>query len=153
MFRYINMPKLVAHYLREFSFRDDGEPSIIYKFVFCLCLPFVSNTFYKARLIALAIAECTNSEEQILRLLAKLSGATITPESTTDYMMTYDSSGDATQTDFAFDSSNDTPLVSFYNSANFVQLNVNLNGFDQTEFDAYLSLLIPFYINYQINYI
>lgn len=84
------MPRLVAFYLREFSGRADGEVSWLYKFIFCLCLPFVSNTFYRARLIALAIAECTESVAQIDRVLDMItasdssSGATISIERTNE---------------------------------------------------------------------
>lgn len=84
------MPRLVAFYLREFSGRADGEVSWLYKFIFCLCLPFVSNTFYRARMIALALAECTESVAQIDRVLDMItasdssSGATISIERTNE---------------------------------------------------------------------
>ncbi len=88
------MPRLVAFYLREFSGRADGEVSWLYKFIFCLCLPFVSNTFYRARLIALAIAECTESVAQIDRVLDMITasdssgGATISIERTNEDYLT-----------------------------------------------------------------
>lgn len=91
MFRYIDMPKLVAFYLREFSYDAGGNASNLYKFVFCLCLPFVSHTFRRARLIALAIAECTNSQDQITRVLEKITGAKADHISLDDsYYLSYD---------------------------------------------------------------
>lgn len=96
MFRYIDMPKLVAYYLREFSYRRDGTTSTLYQFVFSLCLPFVSKQFRSARLAALAIAECTNSADQIKRLFDKLMGgdAKLTILShNNDFQLSWDGTG------------------------------------------------------------
>lgn len=152
MFKYIGMPKLVALYLREFSLRKDGETSVLFKFIFCLCLPFISRTFRKARLIALAIAECTNSQDQIVRLLEKITGVTvvIVPEYS-DYNVQYDGTDEVPE--FSYDGTSDTPVISYNLVANAGGLNITLNGASQTEVEGYVSLLIPFYIALHVNYI
>lgn len=150
MFRHINMPKLVAHYLREFSVRGNGTTSNLYWFVFCLCLPFVSTTFNRARLIALAIAECTESADQIFRLLEKITRATIATTAEADYMTHYSPGEDSP--DFAYDGSADAPAVSFDSAENYVSLKVSLNGATKEIFESYLSLLIPFYVKIAITY-
>lgn len=150
MFRYIDMPKLVAFYLREFSLRNDGETSNLYKFVFCLCLPFISETFRRARLIALAIAECTNSQDQIFRLLEKITGATVEVTSLNTYVyVSYDDSGPL-EVPYDADDSTDVP---YEPSNNYVILNVSLNGASADEVLGYLQLLIPFYVYTQINFV
>lgn len=106
MFRYIDMPKLVAYYLREFSYRRDGTTSTLYQFVFSLCLPFVSKQFRSARLAALAIAECTNSADQIKRLFNKLMGgdATLTILShNNDFLLSWDGTGAQPLFPFSYD--------------------------------------------------
>lgn len=106
MFRYIDMPKLVAYYLREFSYRRDGTTSTLYQFVFSLCLPFVSKQFRSARLAALAIAECTNSADQIKRLFDKLMGgdATLTILShDNDFQLSWDGTGAQPLFPFSYD--------------------------------------------------
>lgn len=106
MFRYIDMPKLVAYYLREFSYRRDGTTSTLYQFVFSLCLPFVSKQFRSARLAALAIAECTNSADQIKRLFNKLMGgdATLTILSyNNDFLLSWDGTGAEPLFPFSYD--------------------------------------------------
>lgn len=106
MFRYIDMPKLVAYYLREFSYRRDGTTSTLYQFVFSLCLPFVSKQFRSARLAALAIAECTNSKDQIKRLFDKLMGgdATLTILShNNDFLLSWDGTGAQPLFPFSYD--------------------------------------------------
>lgn len=106
MFRYIDMPKLVAYYLREFSYRRDGTTSTLYQFVFSLCLPFVSKQFRSARLAALAIAECTNNADQIKRLFDKLMGgdATLTILShTNDFQLSWDGTGAEPLFPFSYD--------------------------------------------------
>lgn len=154
MFRYIDMPKLVAFYLREFSYRADGAPSNLYKFVFSLCLPFVSFTFRKARLIALAIAECTNSQDQIIRVLKKITGADMVVDSSSlDYYAPFNGTGESP--DFPYNGSNaaaNTPLVLYSLTANAGVLVVTLNGASKAEVAAYLELLIPFYIQTIIIY-
>lgn len=151
MFRYINMPKLVAFYLREFSIRSDGTPSNLYKFIFCLCLPFVSQTFRIARLNALAVAECTNSEKQIIRVLEKITGAvlTITPYDDT-YMASWNGAGMAA--DFSYQGGT-TTLVAYEATINAGQFTIQLNGASANEVEAYLELLIPFYIDKTIVYV
>lgn len=147
------MPKLVAFYLREFSYRSDGSPSLLYKFIFCLCLPFISTTFRRARLIALAIAECTNSKDQILRLLHKLTGATFTLANyDEDFFVVYDNSDDAPPK-FAYDGSEDGPLIPYTTTINEGTIYVILNGASKEEVEAYYRLLVPFYINYKIQYV
>lgn len=157
MFRYINMPKLVAHYLKEFSVRTDGTPSVLYKFVFCSCLPFVSNTFNTARLIALGISECTPSSDQIVRLLFKITGANVTfEENLDDYYCGYDDTNDATCTDFVYSGAvpaTDASMV-FYNPVpNEGNMIVDLNGYSREQFESYLSLILPFYTNFKITYV
>lgn len=106
MFRYIDMPKLVAYYLREFSYRRDGTTSTLYQLVFSLCLPFVSKQFRSARLAALAIAECTNSADQIKRLFDKLMGgdAKLTILShNNDFQLSWDGTGAEPLSPFSYD--------------------------------------------------
>lgn len=153
MFKYIDMPKLVAYYLKEFSIQKDGKPSLLYRFIFCLCLPFVSQTFYRARLNALAIAECTNSQDQILRVLTALTGASfyIVPLNN-EYFAPFDGTDETP--DFPYDNSAgaDNAIVPFTSAANAGFMYVTLNGATQSEVDAYLQLLIPFYIQLTVIY-
>lgn len=164
MFRYIDMPKLVAYYLREFSYRRDGTTSALYQFVFSLCLPFVSRQFRSARLAALAIAECTDSADQIKRLFDKLMGgdAKLTILShNNDFRLSWDGTG--AEPLFPFDGSAATndPQVPYSPSPNLVDLTVTVPSiYDDAKFEsvkqtaaAYLQLLIPFYIQTNINYI
>lgn len=158
MFKYINMPSLVAQYLKEFSVRSDRSTSQLYKFVLCLCLPFVSDTFYRARMIALAIAECTASSDQIVRVMNKITGATILfIEGADDYECSYDGTGDLTSQDFPYTSTvenfADSPIVTYTPVTNAGNMIVDLNGYSQEQFESYLTLLIPFYSNYKITYI
>jgi len=161
MFRYINMPKLVAFYLKEFSVRADGTPSNLYKLIFCLCLPFVSNTFNRARMIALAIAECTQSRDQIIRLLKKITGADITfITNTEEFMCDYDGTNDedvdllpyGLATTKPPPPSTDVAIVPYSPVPNEGNMLVDLNGYSKAQFESYLALLIPFYTNYKINY-
>lgn len=153
MFKYINMPKLVAFYLKEFSIRSDDTTSFLYKFIFCLCLPFLSNTFYRARMNALAVAECTSSEDQILRVLQAITGVNVFLVAFhLDYYTAFDDSSDTP--DFPYDNStgNDNPLVPYSAVANAGELYVKLNGVRRNEVEAYLDLLIPFYVQINVNY-
>ena len=151
MFKYIDMPKLVAFYLREFSIRNDGKTSTLYKFVFCLCLPFISATFRRARLIALAIAECTNSQDQIVRLLEKITGATIEIDTlNSQFFMPYE--GDETATPNMPYSGSENPIMPYEPIANAGIMNITLNGASKEEVAAYLELLIPFYVSLTINF-
>lgn len=153
MFKYINMPKLVAFYLKEFSARADGGASDLYKFAFCLCLPFVSKTYNTARMISLSIAECTQSRDQITRLLKKITGADVTfQDYTGEFMVGYDDSNDANVIQIPYGSGADVAEVPYYPVANAGNMVVALNGYGQEQFESYLSLLIPFYINFQITY-
>jgi hypothetical protein len=157
MFRYINMPKLVAFYLKEFSVRTDGTPSNLYKFIFCLCLPFVSNTFNTARMVALAIAECTQSRDQIFRLLNKITGATMVYDSyNVEFYAGYNGANDHVVTKLPYTgapSFTDYPVVPYALQPNAGNITVTLNGFNQSQFNSYLSLLIPFYTNFNITYL
>lgn len=144
MFKYINMPKLVALYLREFSLRKDGETSVLFKFIFCLCLPFISRTFRKARLIALAIAECTNSQDQITRVLEKITGVSVEYTSLDDsYYMSYNGTGNTPEFPYGMLSE---PLVPYIETSNQLYMYISLNGASEDEVRAYLQLLIPFYV-------
>ena len=144
MFKYINMPKLVALYLREFSLRKDGETSVLFKFIFCLCLPFISRTFRKARLIALAIAECTNSQDQITRVLEKITGVSVECTSLDDsYYMSYNGTGNTPEFPYGMLSE---PLVPYIETPNQLYMYISLNGASEGEVRAYLQLLIPFYV-------
>lgn len=144
MFKYISMPKLVALYLREFSLRKDGETSVLFKFIFCLCLPFISRTFRKARLIALAIAECTNSQDQITRVLEKITGVSVEYTSLDDsYYMSYNGTGNTPEFPYGMLSE---PLVPYIETPNQLYMYISLNGASEDEVRAYLQLLIPFYV-------
>lgn len=150
------MPKLVAFYLKEFSARTDGTPSNMYKFIFCLCLPFVSNTFNDARMGALGVAECTTSRDQITKLLKKLTGADVTFEDYTgEFMCGYDGTNDASVVQLPYDNSSsaDAPIAPFYPVTNAGNILVDLHGYGQSQFESYISLLIPFYINFSITYV
>lgn len=148
MFRYINMPKLVATYLREFSCDAEGKPAMLYKFIFCLCLPFVSATFRQARLNALAIAECTNSGEQIKRVLKAITGAEIEYiGDATDYEVSYGAPDDGEEAMVSYGAPDDEEVeVPYGDPTNVVIATVTLNGASRADVEAYLSLLVPFYI-------
>ena len=144
MFRYIDMPKLVAFYLREFSYDAGGNASNLYKFIFCLCLPFVSRTFRRARLIALAIAECTNSQDQITRVLEKITGVSVEYTSlAVSYYMSYNGTGNTPEFPYGMLSE---PLVPYVETTNQLYMYISLNGASEDEVRAYLQLLIPFYV-------
>lgn len=144
MFKYIDMPKLVALYLREFSLRKDGETSVLFKFIFCLCLPFISRTFRKARLIALAIAECTNSQDQITHVLEKITGVSVEYTSLDDsYYLSYNGTGNTPEFPYGMLSE---PLVPYIETPNQLYMYISLNGASEDEVRAYLQLLIPFYV-------
>lgn len=144
MFKYICMPKLVAFYLREFSVDRGGNPSLLYKFIFCLCLPFVSKTFYKARLTALAIAECTNSQDQIVRVLEKITGAKVhIIPLVNEYMLEFGSNQVLDFTYAAVDG--ESAIVPFNVEPNAGFIYITLNGASRSEVEKYLPLLIPFY--------
>lgn len=147
MFKYIDMPKLVAFFLREFSYRKDGTTSTLYKFVFCLCLPFVSYTFRHAHLIALAIAQCTNSRDQIKRLIEKITGVKVTYVLESDsYMLPYSFTDTP---ELTYDVSTE-PIMPYEGVANSLSMYIELNGGSETEVRKYLQLLIPFYIDVKI---
>lgn len=169
MFKYIDTPKLVAFYLREFSATSDWQPSILYKFVFCLCLPFISQRFREARLKALAIAECTQSKDQIVRLLKQLCKQDMydpneveldieITQPTDAYSTTYDAydmgAGDNSLC-FPYGEGNDNPIVPFYYPYNTVEINVydEITDAQKYALEAYLKLLIPFYVKYTIFYL
>lgn len=144
MFRYIDMPKLVAFYLREFSYDAGGNASNLYKFIFCLCLPFVSRTFRRARLIALAIAECTNSQDQITRVLEKITGVSVEYTSLDGrYYTSYNGTGNIPEFPYGMLSE---PLVPYVETPNQLYMYISLNGASEDEVRAYLQLLIPFYV-------
>lgn len=149
MFKYIDMPKLVAYYLREFTIRSDDSWSILYRFVMCLCLPFISSTFRRARINALAIAECTNSRDQITKLLNKLTSASVVVDYlSTNAMVPYTPvTGTAM---YAFTPSD--PNLRYARVANETVIYVTLNGTPKEEFEAYAQLLIPFYLQMNIVY-
>lgn len=148
MFKYIDMPKLVAFFLREFSYRKDGTTSTLYKFVFCLCLPFVSYTFRRARLIALAIAQCTNSRDQITRVLESITGVSISYLTLNEnYYASYDGTGNTP--DIPYNVLTD-PIMPYSTIANSLYIYIQLNGASETEVRQYLQLLIPFYVNVNI---
>lgn len=152
MFKYINMPKLVAFYLREFSNNKVGEVSTLYRFIFCLCLPFLSPTFNRARLTALAIAQCTDSAEQIIRVLNKITGAVMTYERKDDsFYVPYNFDDPSAM--LSFDGSNATPVAPYYAFSNIVGITIQLNEANADEVLGYLSLLIPFYVKTTITFI
>ena len=169
MFKYIDTPKLVAFYLREFSATSDWQPSILYKFVFCLCLPFISQRFREARLKALAIAECTQSKDQIVRLLKQLCKQDMynpneveldieitDPESA--YFTSYDGSDDGAGDSnlcFPYGGGNDNAIVPFSYPYNTVEINVYDEVTDAQKYalESYIKLLVPFYVKYTIFYL
>lgn len=151
MFRYINMPKLVATYLHEFNTNASGIVSNLYKFIFCLCLPFVSTTFRRARLNALAIAECTNSGEQIKRVVYKITGAEITfIANDTDYEAPF--LGGYSSDGFIYNGVSPT-VVPFGSPTNLIVANVSLNNASRQEVESVLYLLVPFYVKLKLNYV
>lgn len=152
MFKYINMPKLVAFYLREFSTNKRGGVSTLYRFIFCLCLPFLSPTFNRARLIALAIAQCTDSAEQIVRVLNKITGAVMTYERRDDSFYVPYNFDDASAM-LSFDGSDATPVAPYGAFPNIVDITIQLNEANADEVLGYLSLLIPFYVKTTITFI
>lgn len=165
MFRYISPAKLVATYLREFSFKErDNLPTRcvatdLYRFVLCCCLPFVSESFRRARLIALAIAECTDSQDQIKRLVNKITGADM--EVIIDdgrYFTTY--KGGDVPLSFSYNNTANAPIVPFGAGSPSVEILVYTNEDDEVkkqkkidEVSALLDLLIPFYVSPKITYI
>lgn len=156
MFRYIYLPKLVAYYLREFSYKNTNGGwmnTTLYDFVLCLCMPFISNTFRVARLRALMIAECTNSADQIFKVMRQILNVVITDVTSfnSEFMVAYDT--DTTTTlPFGFKTNHPTPVIPYNTAANTTILNIKLNGAARREVEAYLSLLVPFYIDYTIIY-
>lgn len=153
MFRYIFLPRLVAYYLREFSYyptRATWEGSTLYSFVMCLCLPFISQTFRRARLYALMIAECTNSADQIKRVLNKITGAVLTDDTTFNApcMIAYNIDS-AVQVPYVLSKKT---IIPYSAAVNQTVLHVKLNQATKEEVEAYLSLLIPFYVQYTIIY-
>lgn len=142
MLRYINMPTLVAFYLRDFSTNREGGVSKLYFFIFCLCLPFVSKTFNRARLNALAIAQCTDSREQIIRVLHALTGADISIELRDDkFYLPYSGDGEY----LSFDDSYNDPIMPYGVQPNLVDIVITPHADNADEVLAYLKLLIPFY--------
>lgn len=60
-------------------------------------------------------------------------------------MATFDDSPD-----FAYDGSTDTPLVPFVGAPDTATITVTLNGASRSEVEAYLQILIPFYVSTNI---
>lgn len=157
MFRYIYLPRLVAYYLREFSYKPKTKNwavTDLYYFVLSLCMPFISQTFRKARLYALMIAECTNSADQIFKVMKRITGADITDNTSfnSEFMVAYDVDT-TTMLPYAWAAAETpTPNIPYETAANTTVLNIKLNGASRQYVEAYLSLLIPFYIDYTIIY-
>lgn len=147
------MPKLVAFYLREFSVNKRGGVSLLYRFIFCLCLPFLSPTFNRARLNALAIAQCTSSAEQIVRVLNKITGAVMTYGHGGDDSFYVPYNFDSPSAMLSFDGSDATPVAPYLAVPNVVVIAIQLNEADANEVLGYLSLLIPFYVKTTITFI
>jgi len=146
------MPKLVAYYLKEFSVNSSSQPSNLYKFVFCLCLPFISKTFNRARMIALMISECTQSADQIGKVLNAITGADISFINFEDtFFCGYDGTSDVPNVHYS-GKFYDVPLLPYSTIPNASNMHVTLNGYSQKQFESYLSLLIPFYVSIQITY-
>lgn len=158
MFKYIDTPKLVAHYLREFALDKEGEASLIYKFILCVVLPFVSQRFRRARLIALAIAECTQSQDQIVRVLKKivafetgLDEADVQIDVTTGdehLYVSYDKSNDANQ-QTSYEGSEDDLGAPYAEMQNIITFTV----YDEATLqivNKYIALLVPFYVKYEV---
>lgn len=104
-------------------------------------------------MIALAIAECTTSRDQIARLLNKITGADVTfVDYTAEFMVGYDGTEDATVTQLPYDGSDDVAVAPYSPVPNAGNMAVALNGYGQDQFASYLSLLLPFYINFQVTY-
>lgn len=151
-FRYINTAKLVAYYLREFSTNRGRVTSNLYRFVLCLCLPFTSVPFLKERMIRLAIAECTNSTDQIKRVLKVIAGVDISVvTNTNDFYVALSTLSDPV---FPYDDNavSETARVPYTPIENEATIYVTLNGASQTKVAAYLDMLIPFYVQTVIIY-
>lgn len=148
------MPKLVAFYLREFSYNKDYEPSILYRFVFCLCLPFVSKHFRDARLVAKAIAECTNSADQIVRVLAVITGANVSISLLyAEFMVLYDGTDNNPDAMIAYQKiPNEKANVPYHPENNEGIIYIVPGDVDKPLIEAYLKLLTPFYVKYKIVY-
>lgn len=151
MFKYINMPTLVAFYLREFCTNKQGSITNLYAFIFCLCLPFVSTTFNRARLIALAIAECTNSADQICRVLNKITGATVSVTDRDDNVYVAYSGDDTAM--FPYSGVNEIGSVPYSVTPNVADFTITLNGASATEVLEYLKLLVPFYVKITVTFV
>lgn len=163
MFKYINMPRLVAYYLREFSNHQDPNNSApfsnLYVFVMCCCLPFFSQTFRTARLNALAIAECTCSQKQVERLLMKLvpniETVSIT-KSVEEFLLAFGTLSDAV---IAYDDLT-SPLIVYTPAINDSKVIITLKGSlsqaavleTKAQILGYLPLLIPFFIKYDLSF-
>lgn len=150
VFKYINMPKLVAFYLKEFSVKKSGVVSTLYKFVFCLCLPFISRTFARARANYLAIASCTDSIFQIIDVIEALTGANLYQIPMGEELY---SSYDGTNGDDPFITYDDTdskPKILYTLTTNVVILYCILNDANKQDVLDYLKLLIPFYVQLSI---
>lgn len=158
MFKYIDTPKLVAYYLREFALDKEGNASIIYKFILCVVLPFVSQRFRRARLIALAIAECTQSQDQIVRVLKKivafetgLDEEDVKIDVTTGdehLYLSYDKSNDANQ-QTTYEGEEGDLLAPYAEVQNIVTFTV----YDEATLqivNKYITLLVPFYVKYAV---
>ena len=170
MFRYISPAKLVATYLREFSFKERRFEVLwnsytrriatdLYRFVLCCCLPFVSESFRRARLIALAIAECTDSQDQIKRLVNKITGADMEVIIDDGRFFTSYNSENA-PIEFSYNNTANAPIVPFGAGSSRVEILVYTNEDDEVkkqkkidEVSALLDLLIPFYVSPKITYI
>lgn len=149
------MPKLVAFYLREFSYNKDYEPSVLYRFVFCLCLPFVSKRFREARLVARAIAECTNSADQIVRVLAAITGTTVSISLLyNEFLVSYDGTDNNPESMITYSKiQNEKANVPYLPVNNEGVIYIIPGDVDKSLIESYLKLLTPFYVKYKIIYI
>lgn len=151
MFKYINMPTLVAFYLREFCATKAKSASNLYTFIFCLCLPFLSRTFDRARLIALAIAECTNSADQVCKLLNKITGATVSVTDRDDNVYVAYNGDDTAM--FPYNGVDEIGSVPYSVAPNVADFVVTLNGASSSEVLEYLKLLVPFYVKITVTFV
>jgi len=105
-------------------------------------------------MIALGIAECTQSRDQIARLLNKITGADVTFVAYTgEFMVGYDGTSDGTVIQLPYRHGLDVAIAPYIPVPNAGNMEVALNGYGQAQFESYLSLLLPFYINFQLTYI
>lgn len=153
--RYIHTARTVATLLREHCTARDGTVSTFYKFVFCLCLPFMSLKWYDEIAKAYVLASCTQSREQIFRVIELFTGATLSySRSVETHMVSMDGSAQGLRVtmDGTADANFNVGAIPYFGVPNQEVMEIQLNGADTKEVERLLALLIPFYVNIKIVY-